>query len=245
MIDVGLLLTMVVAVGLPSLVATWWPLTTFAEPTGFLDVAVWPSFVGLGVGRVVAVSIDGPSSLGSLSDLLIIRSGVEFWPGVAAALLVAAWSARRSGHASLDRLADLTPLAVIGYAGYEVACLVRDGCYGPESPLGLQPPGTSTAMFPIGVAAAVAVVAGAIVLRRQSDRLPSWAVLLCGVVVVAGSRSLASIWLPHIGDGLSRQHWSSVIVFVFAALVAVAATGRSVMLRGSCVDIGTNRAVDR
>ncbi|MEQ9162311.1 MAG: hypothetical protein RLN74_06360, partial [Ilumatobacter fluminis] len=130
MIDVGLLLTMIVAVGVPSLVARWWPLTTFGEPVGFLDVAIWPAMVGLGVGRLVAVALDGPSSLGSLSDLLIIRSGVEFWPGVAAAMLAAAWSAHRSGVASFDRLADLVPLALIGYAGYEATCLVRDGCYG-------------------------------------------------------------------------------------------------------------------
>lgn len=220
MIDVGLLLTMVVAVGLPSLVARWWPLTTFDEPIGFLDVALWPSLVGLGVSRVVAVGIDGPSSLGSLSDLLIIRSGVEFWPGVAAAILVAAWSARRSGVASLDRLADLTPLALIGYAGYEVTCIVRDGCYGPQSFIGLQPPGTSTRMLPIGIMAAIAVVVGAVVLRRRLNRWSSWIVLLGGVTVVSAVRSVAAIWLPHIGAGPTRQHWSSIIVFVIAASAA-------------------------
>jgi len=213
-IDVGLLLTMIVAIGVPSLVARWWPLTTFDEPVGFLDVAIWPAMVGLGVGRLVAVALDGPSSLGSLSDLLIIRSGVEFWPGVAAAMLVAAWSAQRSGVAPLDRLADLVPLALIGYAGYEVTCLVRDGCYGPETSLGLQPPGTSTRMLPVGILAAIAVVVGAVVLHRQLGRRASWTVVMGGLTVVAGVRSLAAIWLPHIGDGLTRQHWSSIAVLL-------------------------------
>lgn len=241
MIDVGLLLTMVVAVGLPSLVATWWPLTTFDEPVGFLDVAIWPAFVGLGVGRLVAVSIDGPSSLGSLSDLLIIRSGVEFWPGVAAAMLLSAWSARRSGTTSLDRLADLVPLALIGYAGYEVTCLVRDGCYGPESPLGLQPPGTSATMLPVGVVAAVAVVVGAIVLDRQVGRWSSRTVVTGGLTVVAGVRSLAANWLPHIGDGPTRQQWSSIVIFVIGVvpLAAVSVAGRRAAGRGRTADAMT------
>lgn len=225
MIDVGLLLTMIVAVGVPSLVARWWPLTTFAEPVGFADVAIWPAFAGLAVGRLVAVGIDGPSSLGSVSDLLIIRSGVEFWPGIAAAMFVAAWAARRSGVALLDRLADLVPLALIGYAAYEVTCLVRDGCYGPESPLGLQPPGTSTRMLPIGVLAAIAIVVGAMALHRQLGRWSPWIIVTGGVTVVAGVRSLAAVWLPHIGDGLTRQHWSSVVVFAVGVVTFAAATG--------------------
>lgn len=247
MIDVGLLLTMVVAVGLPSLIATWWPLTTFDEPVGFLDVAIWPAFVGLGVGRLVAVAIDGPSSLGSLSDLLIIRSGVEFWPGVAAAMLAIAWSAHRAGFAPSERLAALVPLTLVGYAGYEATCLVRDGCYGPESSLGLQPPGTSTRMLPIGVVAAFAVLVGAIVLHRRSGRWSSWIVLFGGGATVAGVRSLASIWLPHLGDGPTRQHWSSIVVLVVAsaALMTVTATGRSVTLRGAGVDVRGNRNFDR
>lgn len=222
MIDVGLLLTMIVAVGVPSLVARWWPLTTFDGPVGFLDVAIWPGMVGLGVGRLVAVALDGPGSLGSLSDLLIIRSGVEFWPGVAAAMLVAAWSAHRSGVASLGRLADLVPLALIGYAGYEATCLVRDGCYGPETSLGIRPPGTSTTMLPVGILAAIAVVVGAVVLHRQLGHRASWIIVTGGLSVVAGVRSLAAIWLPHIGDGLTRQHWSSIAVLLATTLALTA-----------------------
>lgn len=236
MIDVGLLLTMIVAVGVPSLVARWWPLTTFAEPVGFADVAIWPAFAGLAVGRLVAVGIDSPSSLGSVSDLLIIRSGVEFWPGVAAAMLAAAWSAHRSGVAPLDRLADLAPLALIGYAAYEATCLVRDGCYGPELPLGLQPPGTSTRMLPVGVLAAIAIIVGAMVLHRQLGRWSPWIVVTGGVTVVAGVRSLAAIWLPHIGDGFTRQHWSSIAVLAVAALALTSGgLARPTAVRSDCL----------
>ena len=112
MIDVGLLLTMAVAIGLPALVARWWHLATVDTSIGFFDVAVGPAFAGLAAGRFVAVAIDDPNALTSLSDLLIIRSGVEFWPGVVAALAVAAWGAHRAGVAVVDRWSDLTPLAL-------------------------------------------------------------------------------------------------------------------------------------
>lgn len=154
--------------------------------------------------------------MGSLSDLLIIRSGVEFWPGVAAAAVWAAWSARRADVSSTARLADLTSLALVGYAGYEVTCLVRDGCFGPASPFGLQPPGTFTTMLPVGVVAAIVTGTAAIVLHRQRSTLRSAALVLSGLVAVAAVRSIGSIWLPHIGGGLTRQHWSSIFVMVIA-----------------------------
>lgn len=172
---------------------------------------------------------------------------MELRPGVAAAMLVATWSARRSGRTSLDRLADLIPLSIIGYAGFEVACLVRDGCYWPESPLGLQPPGTSTRMLPIGAAAAIAVVAGATLPRRRLGRRPSSIVLLGGVAIVAGVRSLASIWLPHIGGGQSRQHWSSIVVFVttfFALAVTSVARRPMTPARTERMSVRTSTSVD-
>lgn len=228
MIDVGLLLTMIIAMGLPALVDRWWPLTAFGELAGFLDATIGPAFVGLGVGRLVAVGMDGPSSLGSLSDLLIVRSGVEFWPGVLAAALVVTWAAHRARVPAIARLADLTPLAMLGYAGYEATCVVRDGCFGPESPLGLQPPGTSTTMLPIGIIAATVVAAAAQVLHREQSRRPAAVIVLGGIIVVAAVRSIGSIWLPHIGDGLTRQHRSSILVAATAtgALVALSAASR-------------------
>lgn len=228
MIDVGLLLTMIVAMGVPTLIAQRWPLTTFGEPVGFVDAALGPAFAGLAAGRLAAVGIDDARSLGRLSDLLIIRSGVEFWPGVAAAALFAAWVAYRAGVQSSVRLADLTPLAMLGYAGYEATCVVRDGCFGPASSLGLRPPGTSTTMLPIGILAAIVVGAAAVLLRRQQlERTPAMVVVGGGLAAVAALRSVSSIWLPHIGGGLTRQHWTSIAVLLTAAPTLIALSVRS------------------
>lgn len=67
------------------------------------------------------------------------------------------------------------------------------------------------------------LVAGAIVLHRQLGRWASWIVVTRGLTVVAGIRSLAAIWLPHIGAGPTRQRWSSIVVFALTVAAAAAA----------------------
>ena len=211
MIDYGLLFSLIIGFGLPSMVATRWPLNSFAEPTGFLDATLGAAFAGLAVGRLTALALDDPGSIGSVSDMIIIRSGVEFWPGVAAALLTAVWIARRADVPPLRRLGDLTPCAMLGYAGYEMACVFRDGCFGPLSAVGLRPPGLTATMLPIGLLMAAAVVVAAVGLHWLAARdAPPGAVVVAGLLAVASIRSVGSIWLPHVGEGLTRQHVTSI-----------------------------------
>ena len=211
MIDYGLLVSMIIGFGVPALLVNRWRLSSYDEPVGFLDVALGPAMAGLAAGRLTALALDDAGSIGSISDMLIIRSGVEFWPGVAAAMAVLVWGARRAGLSPLTRLADLTALAMVGYAGYESACVFRDGCFGPHSPLGLRPPGLTTTMLPIGWLMAGAVVVAAIGVRQLSKRsAPSTIIVLAAALAVAATRAIGSIWLPHVGDGLTRQHVSSI-----------------------------------
>ena len=219
MIDFGLLVSIVVAVGVPALLVHWWPLTTYGDAVGFVDVAIGPAFAGLAVGRLAAVTLDDPASLNSIPDLLIVRSGVEFWPGVAAATLAVLWAARRSGVPPLDRLADMVPLSMIGYAGYEAACLFRDGCFGPHTAIGLRPAGLSTTMLPIGLLMGVGTVGAAVAVRSlRARRWPGSVVVLAGGVGVATVRAVGSFWLPHVGTGLTRQHLASIAVAVVGSV---------------------------
>ncbi len=116
MIDYGLLVSMIIAFGVPSLLVWWWPLDVAPGPPasggtpGFLDLALGPAFAGVAVGRLTTLAMDDPNSIGSLSDMLIIRSGVEFWPGVATAVVVVLWAEQRAGLPRLSRLAVLVPL---------------------------------------------------------------------------------------------------------------------------------------
>ncbi len=214
MVDFGLAFSLLVAVAVPSLVSRH-----------LVDIVLGPALVGVAVGRLVTLAVDDPGSIGSVSDMLILRSGVEFWPAVGAGALAMAWVNRRTDP--VLALASVAPLAMIAYASYEAACVVRDGCYGPSSSIGLRPTGVATTMLPIGwVMAAAVALAAAIIGRRMADRSRPVIVLAAAVWAVAVVRSIGSIWLPHIGDGLTRQHTTSILVagvatVVLAGLVAL------------------------
>lgn len=220
MIDYGLLMSAIV-----TIVAVWaaeqvWPLRTVAADAGYIDTVMIPAFVGLVVGRLVTLALDDPGSIGSIRDMLVIRSGVEFWPGLLAASLVAAWAARSAWTRGSDRLADLAPITLVGYGAYEASCLFRDGCFGPHSPIGLHPDGFDVTMLPVGLTMAAAAVASAATVRRLQDSTwPSSAVVAAAVAMLALVRATGSIWLPHVGTGPTRQQSTSILVAVAAGLI--------------------------
>ncbi len=220
MIDIGLLASIAIVLTVPTIFLRPWPPQVVAG--GVADVSFGALFVGLIVGRLTALAIDDPGSLTSLSDVMIIRSGVEFWPGVSAGLAWLAIWARRDTVSAAGRMAALVPAGLIAWACYEATCLIRDGCPGPASALGLRPDGLVTRMFPIGLAVAGAAVVSAVLLDRWHRRgLSSLRVVILAVTAVAGIRAVASIWLPHIGNSLTRQHRESIIVFALAGVFMV------------------------
>lgn len=222
MIDIGLLVSIAILLTVPAVFVRPWP--PAAMEAGVLDTALGALGIGLAVGRLTALAIDDPGSLTNLSDVMIIRSGVEFWPGLIAGLAWLMFRARREGVSVSVRLAALAPPGLIAWACFEATCLLRDGCPGPTSAIGLRPDGLVTRMFPVGLAVAVAAVAGAFVLDRLHRRgHQSLQVAVLAVMTVAAIRSVASIWLPHIGDGLTRQHRASIagLAVSIAALVVV------------------------
>jgi len=240
-IDYGLLVSLIIALAIPALLGNWWLVAGREAPVAFLDVALGPAFAGLGVGRLVTLALDDPSSIGSISDMVIIRSGVEFWPGVVAAVATVSISANMGLVPISRRIMDLVPLAMISYAGYEAACIFRDGCFGPVSAIGLRPPGLTTTMLPTGWLMAAAVALAAIGVRALATRGYSPVVVaLAGILAVASVRSVGSVWLPHVGDGLSRQHLTSIGVVAISVVVAVAVAGRSRLSQPEQVSTSTS-----
>jgi hypothetical protein len=221
MLDTGLLLTGALVWLVVSVAARWAPASVL-DRAEILDRLVVPAIVGLLAGRLVAVVLDYPASLGSLRAILVIRGGVEFWPGVAVALVTLGWTLRRQRLDVRLALADLAPFLLWGYATYEAACVVRGDCYGPVSAVGLVPDGLRTRMFPVGVVVGL-VVFGLGVALRHLWTWPPTAKILAAVGGVAATRSVASIWLPRLGDEPTRQHLESVAVALLVAAVAVIA----------------------
>ncbi len=217
MIDVGLLVSIAIVVTIPALFVRPWP--PDAIDGGVVDASLGAVAAGVVVGRLTSLALDDPGSLTSLSDLLIIRSGVEFWAGAAAGLAWLAFGARKDKVPTTVRIAALAPAALVAWACYEATCLVRDGCPGPASVLGLRPDGLTTRVIPIGLLVAVAATASAYGLGRlHRSGMPSAQIALLAIATVAAIRSVASIWLPHIGDDLTRQHKESITVLAMSLI---------------------------
>lgn len=216
MIDLGLAVSLVAMLAVPALLAHRSQLHTI--PTGRLvDVALPALALGLVVGRLAFMATAGSGSL-RIGDVVVVRAGVEFWPAVGSGVLVLALMARRRRVSPLRHLAELAPFALLASATYEALCLVRDGCFGPASPIGLVPSGMATRQFPVGLLVA-AVLTSLALLLRQAWTLGPGPLLITAFAGVSLVRVVSGWWLPHLGDGMSRQQAQSAGVLVLMGLV--------------------------
>ncbi len=190
MIDVGLLVSVMLAISIPS---AFQRRLGVRPPDMLFDLMVGPGIAGVLGGRAVAAALDDPSALTSLKDFLVVRAGVEFWPGVAAAAAWLAVRAHRDAEALSHRLAQICGPAVIAYGIYELACAVRDDCFGPPSAVGLRPSGLDTVMFPVGLAMGLVLVGGgAAVVRLRAEGWSTSRLVIVSVGMVAAVRSVGS-----------------------------------------------------
>jgi len=207
-----------------------------AEREPILAMASTPLLVGLLVGRLASVIQDDPATLRRPLDLLLIRGGVEFWPGLAA-VVAAIWvTARRNSTGPAAGLAELAPFALWAYAIYEATCLVRDGCFGPMSSAGLRPGGIGRPQVPIGVLVGLSAATLGAAVWRWSRRLGPKRAIGLSVVGIAGIRSIAGFMLPKVTVGLTRPHRESLAVLALGGAGFIALT-----LRSSVRDLGHRR----
>lgn len=214
MVDSGLIGSILVVLGCLYAAARWAPIGSM-HPNEAVDRLYLPTFAAVAAGRFAAAALDDPTSLRSLRSMLILRGGVEFWPGLiigTAALII---GLRRADRPVLVDLVELTPFALWGYGAWEATCLLRDGCFGPRMRIGPTPPGLAHPQMPVGLLVGAAVVGLGLYVRH------AWAIgptrrLLAALAGLAAIRAVSSIWLPHLGDSFTRQHWQSIFVAVVA-----------------------------
>ena len=227
MIDVGLIISVLVAGAAAEALALFRaPSTTSDGPVG---AGLWAVIAGVIVGRLTSMALDDPGSLIGGGDLATSRGGVEFWPGLAAAIAVVALGARRHHTPVAARIADLAPYGLLAVAGYQATCVVREGCFGPESAFGLTPPGISRPLFPVELAGAVALAGFAVVLVRTARWGHPWVTAALALWALAFQRSVISFWLPVVGPGLSRAHRESIGVAVVGSVVLLGWAGHSLV----------------
>lgn len=227
MIDTGLLVSVVVVY------AAVWASGRFRlfRAGDVLDFLVSPALLGLAVGRLVAVVVEDPNALRRVGDLLIVRSGVEFWPGVAAGAAALLTRARREGVPLAPRAAAAMPAALVAYGAYAATCFVREGCFGPMSSVGLVPPVGGTRQFPVEFVVAGAVVALAFVVDRLHWH--GWQAAAAGLGGLATIRLVAGVWLPRVDAGWTRLEFESAAALLFGFALWIASLPR--LARGAAV----------
>lgn len=225
MIDRGLLVSVVLMAAVVAVTARLWaPRRERAESV--LATASSKVIVGVAIARLVSMAIDDPAGLSRIKDVLVIRGGMEFWPGVAAGSFAIAVAARKAAVPVALELSDLVPYALVAYGTYEATCVVRDGCFGPLTSFGLRPGGVGPRELPIGLFVAVAVFGLAAIVRQLAARRPSASVLVAAAGV-AVTRAAAAIWLPKIGAGPTRPQLESVVVGAGTCAALLVMTARS------------------
>lgn len=224
MIDVGLLLTVLIMLGGVQLALRIFP-PTAADRSAVVQLVSTPLFVGFIASRVVFVLVDHPASVFRVRDLMVFRAGVEFWAGVVVALSLVLFRVRQSADrvGAMVAFAAATPFLLFSVALFEGSCIVRDGCLGPVSSVGLKPSGLDTTMLPIGIIVALALLASALVLRQAWTLKPEQTVM-AALVIISAVRLVASQFLPAFGP--SRAEKESAVVLVISLTTAVAFAAR-------------------
>ena len=235
--DVGLLLTVLIVLGGTQLVLRIAPPTAF-DRSQLVELFSTPLVVGLIAARVVFVLLDHPASVFRIRDLMVVRSGVEFWAGVVVAMVWVAVKGRRSpGRAdAVVKLAAAVPYLLVGVALYEASCLVRDGCLGPVASVGLVPNGLGSRMVPVGLLVAGALGLAAVVLHR-AWMLEAEQTVLLAFVVLGGVRLVASWFLPDFGP--SRVERESALALVLSVCGLIVYVARRRLARKAVPDAGT------
>ena len=238
MIDRGLLVTMVLAAAVVALVdRRLRRRSALLEP--ILSLTSTPLIVGLAVARLVAVALDDPATMRRPVDLLLIRGGMEFWAGVLGAAAATWVGARRNRMSTVERVADVAPFALLAYAVYEAACLVRDGCFGPASSLGLRPGGLGQRQIPVGILVGLAVAGLSFAAWRVSGRVRPAAVVAVSLAGLASIRSAAGFASPRVSAGLTRPHRESLVALALGLLWTAALFARGWAETSTCD--GTHR----
>jgi len=171
---------------------------------------------------------------------------MEFWAGVLGAGAAMWVGARRNRTTAVEGVADVAPFALLAYAVYEAACVVRDGCFGPASSLGLRPGGLGQRQVPVGILVGLAAAGLAVAAWRLSGRVRPAAVVALSLGGLAAIRSAAGFASPRVSAGLTRPHRESLVVLALSLLwtAAVLVRGWAVTGDGTHQDDSRRRASD-
>lgn len=202
---------------LTAVVLTWLGLRIWPDrvPEGAFDRLIGAGVVGLAVGRVAAMALQGINPITNPADLIIIRGGVHTGAATIAFIVMLSWSTR-STHGAMDAL---SPAILLGLAGWHSGCLWRGACLGipGDLPWAWALEGSDVTRHPVEIYAAVGLMVAAWLVSRLGWRL--WVRAGTALAAAAAIRLLTEPLRPSITGGPTVWYWAGVIV----GLVAVVA----------------------
>lgn len=180
-----------------------------------LDLILGGAAVGLLVGRLAAMVIQGINPVTNPADIIIVRGGVHTGAASLAALAFLAFSLR--GNLSL--LDSMAATALLGLAGWHAGCLWRGACLGTASnlPWAVTAAGSGVNRHPVEIYAALALVAGAFLVSRLPRRLllrSGTALALAGLIRLATEPLRLSVV-----DGPAVWYAAAIVVGGLAVVV--------------------------
>jgi len=121
---------------------------------GLGDRLVGAAAVGMLVGRLTAMVVQGVNPILAPADILVVRGGVHTGAASVAALATLGWGLRSNLWHGLDAAATA---ALAGLAGWHAGCVFRGACLGTVSnlPWALAQPGSTITRHPVELYAAV------------------------------------------------------------------------------------------
>ena len=166
------------------------------------ETALVSVVVGIFVGRIVTMLIDGVNPLAHPMDVMLVRSGVSIVGASLGTAVMFLWQSRREPIAMAD---GISAAALAGLAGWSAGCLVRGTCLGTASdlPWAMAQEGSTVTRHPVGIYAVVLLAVAAIAIawwkayRRPLPGMPA----SLAVVAAATVRLVAEPMQPSLSGG--------------------------------------------
>jgi prolipoprotein diacylglyceryltransferase len=207
-----------------ALVFAWLGLRLWPDrlPDHALDRLIGAAVIGLIVGRLTAMIVQGVNPITNPTDVIIIRGGVDtaaatFWFGAA---LV--WTSRSTRFA-LDALA---PATLLGLVGWHMGCLWRGACLGTPTdlPWGWALDGSTVIRHPVEIYAAVGLALAAWLVSRLGWQL--WLRAGAGLAIASAMRLLTQPLRPSITGGPTIWYVIGIVVGLGAIVAGRAMEGK-------------------